>query len=147
MLNCYDCGLCRWGFLELVAFYEDLNVGQKSQALGVFGVVLSVPLCSHVGRPEEAGGSGVPLQSESTRTSQGIFLVPSPVYPQQYPHCFKYDTMKNTLINRRRYNKKSQFLRSEGSNALHQISSSWSSKWDIIKKKYFEFKFACLFFL
>lgn len=45
-----------------------------------------------------------------------------PVYPQQYPHYFKYNTMKNALTNRARYNKKPQFLCSDGSNALHQIS-------------------------
>lgn len=37
-----------------MAFDENLSIGQKSQALGVFGVVLSVPLRGLVGRPEEA---------------------------------------------------------------------------------------------
>lgn len=40
-------------------------------------------------------------------------LAPSPVYPQQYPHWFKHNTMKDPLTNKGGYKKKSRFLLSE----------------------------------
>jgi len=79
-----------------VAFYENLNAGEKPQAVGVFGAVL----CAR--RHGETGGGGwewCPIPSESSRTGQGTWLVPPPVYPQQRPHYFKHNTTKNALIN------------------------------------------------